>query len=54
MDHPDITRTLRTGYPKPQKRLEDKPGEYWDPIEWFKEMEKKNSPPPRTINKPKK
>ena len=51
MEHPDITRTLRTGYPTPEKQLKDKPGEYWDPIEWMKE---KNSPLPRTINKPKK
>lgn len=41
MDHPDIENTLRTGYPTPQKRLEDKPIEYWDPIEWMKEIEER-------------
>ncbi|MEK4303582.1 hypothetical protein [Oceanobacillus sp. FSL K6-0251] len=41
MDHPDIENTLRTGYPTLQKRLEDKPGDYWDPIKWMKDIEER-------------
>ncbi|GEN87210.1 hypothetical protein [Oceanobacillus sojae] len=41
MDHPAIERTLRTGYPIPEKQLKDKPGEYWDPIKWMKEIEER-------------
>ena len=45
LQHPDITRTLRTGYPdgKNSKPIKNKPGEYWDPIDWIKsEREKRN------------
>lgn len=42
MDHPLIERTLRTGFPKPLNKPKSiKKGEYWDPIKWMKEMEKK-------------
>lgn len=41
LQHPDITRVRRTGYPTPEKQLKDKPGEYWDPIEWMKEVEER-------------
>lgn len=39
MDHPEVERALRTGYPTQQQRIEDNPGEYWDPIKWMKEMD---------------
>ncbi|WP_373894419.1 hypothetical protein [Virgibacillus sp. CBA3643] len=36
MDHPEIERIEKTGYPKPQPKLKEYPGECWDPIEWIK------------------
>lgn len=38
LEHPDVTRTLKTGYPykKRMKLLKEKREKYWDPIEWIK------------------